>query len=122
MQPSTGGMWSQAAVITFLTPRRVREGVRVIAGEKVLVKRISPKMLFGLTYAELDGVKVRLSDPGKTLVDLAYFNHPSLEEIAEQASSLVDRGKLMRYVKSAIARRAYRRKKIRRLLELVGKA
>jgi len=116
------GMWSQATVITFLTPRRVRTGERVIAGERVLVRRITPKLLFGLTYVELDGVRVRISDPEKTLVDLAYFNHPSLSEVLEEASSLVSIEKLRRYVRAALARGVYRRGKIRRLPKLLGKA
>jgi len=116
------GMWSQAAVITFLTPRRVRTGERVIAGERVLVRRITPRMLFGLTYVELDGVRVRISDPEKTLVDLAYFNHSALSEVLEGASSLVNVEKLRSYVRAALARGGYRRRKIRELPRLLGKA
>ncbi len=117
------GLWNQACAITILTPRKVREGERFVGGEKVIVKRVKPYMLFGFAVVEMEGVKVRMSDKEKTLIDLAYFGHPCLDEVAEVARELADKEKVKEYVEELRKRGAYRWRIVRRKLErLLGGA
>jgi len=97
------GALGQVTVLTVLTPwapRLVRPGVRFIAGEKVVVRRISKKMYYGYDYVYIEeiGEDVRVSEPEKTLIDAVYFNYPLLPEMLPGLLELVDVDKLYGYL------------------------
>lgn len=102
------GMWEQVPSLTVLSPmvpRVAKGGIRFIAGSKVILRRISEDMFFGYEhmYIEEVGGWVRVSDPEKTLIDMAYFGHPLLEEMLGRAE--VDESKLRAYLEVVEERR-----------------
>lgn len=109
------GMWEQVPSLTVLSPmvsKTVRGGVRFIAGTKVILKRISENMFFGYEHIYIGEVEgwVRVSDPEKTLIDMAYFNHPLLEEMLGRAE--VNESKLRAYLEIVEKRKPKGWKKI----------
>ncbi len=102
------GMWEQVPNVIVLSPlvsKVVKGGERTIAGFKVILRKISEEMFFGyelLYLEELEGW-VRVSDPEKTLIDMAYFDSPYLDEVLKRAD--VNRDKLKRYLESIRRRR-----------------
>ncbi|MFQ5647967.1 MAG: type IV toxin-antitoxin system AbiEi family antitoxin [Candidatus Aenigmatarchaeota archaeon] len=96
--------WAQIPNIDVLTPRapiKVKTGERVIAGRKVVIRRLSRQMYFGYGTMYLDEAKdwVRVSDPEKTLIDLIYYNYPFLDEISPRLLEMVEKKKLTGYLK-----------------------
>ncbi len=96
------GAWNQVGAITVLSPaasRTVRSGERVVAGFKVIVRRISKKMYFGYEYIYMEDLEewIRVSDPEKTLIDLVYFRHPAIDEMPELIQ-MVDVSKVEAYL------------------------
>lgn len=63
---------------------------KVINSTKYKFIKIDSKKLYGLTYLEIDGIKVKISDKERTLIDLVYYYKPigsikqSLRVIKEQ--------------------------------------
>ncbi len=107
------GAWGQVTRITVLSPYvsdRVKGGEREISGERVLLKKISEKMYFGIELIFLEEIEewIRVSDPEKTMIDLIYFNYPFKDEILPNLSGMVDAKRLSRYL-SLIRRRKVRR-------------
>ena len=115
------GLWDQACIITILTPRHVREGDRWVGEERVLVKRIPPSLLFGLTTVYIDDVPVRISDPEKTLVDLVFFNYPCLDEILSRAEEVIDRTRLQQHLAELQKKKPYRFRRVMKKLQPLRK-
>jgi hypothetical protein len=111
------GAWNTVASVNVLTtsaPRRLRTGERIIAGQKVIVRRISKKMYFGyeLKYMEDAGGQIRVSDPEKTLIDMIYFNYPFRDEIFPELIKLCDKNKVKQYAELTSKKRVKSWKKI----------
>ncbi len=113
-------MWEQVPNIMILSPlvsRTVKGGERTVAGMKVILKKISNDMFFGyepLYLEEIDGW-IKISDPEKTLIDMAYFNDPLLWEVLEDAE--VNRIRLNKYLRLMERRRVRGWRNVRRVLQ-----
>ena len=119
------GALNQVTALTVLTPwasRLVRPGVRVIAGQKVVVRKISEKMYFGYEYVFVEEINeyVRVSDPEKTLIDAIYFDHPLLPEMLPGLLELVDEGKLRSYAEEMRERKVKGWMKVRKAVNALG--
>jgi len=115
------GAWNQVPNVTILSPnasRRTRGGERVIAGARVVVRKISGKMYFGYERMFFDdiGEWIRVSDPEKTLIDLIYYDYPFAGEITPGLEKTVDRKKLKRHLELLKKRKVKGYKKISRRL------
>jgi len=98
------GIWEEVPNITILSPlvsTSVKAGDRIIAGRKVILRKISIKMYFGYEYLYNDELNewIRVSDIEKTLIDVIYFNYPFKDEIIDRALDYIDDDKLYRYLK-----------------------
>lgn len=117
------GMWEQVPNIVVLSPlvsRTVKGGERDVAGMKVILRRISDEMFFGyelLYLEEIDGW-IRVSDPEKTIIDMAYFEDPLLREVLENAE--VDGTRLNEYLRLMEQRRVRGWRSARRILQDIG--
>jgi len=119
------GALNQVTALTVLTPwasRFVKPGVRVIAGQKVVVRKISEKMYFGYEYMFVEEINeyVRVSDPEKTLIDAIYFDYPLLPEMLPGLLELVDEGKLRSYAEEMRERKVKGWKKVRKAVNALG--
>jgi len=96
---SIHNLWEQETNVVVVTTRKVRIGIHKILGSNVLVHRISPKYLFGITFVKYGDFFVPVSDIEKTLIDLIYFKQPiskkKILEIKRKANEL----KLKEYLK-----------------------
>jgi predicted transcriptional regulator of viral defense system len=100
------GAWNQVPNVDILTtraPTKIKVGERVVAGRKVITRKISKGMYFGYETKYVEEAKdwVRISDPEKTLMDLIYYNYPFLDEILPELVKMISRGKLAEYMKRA---------------------
>lgn len=59
--------------ITVMTQKPVRNKIPTIAEIDYMVHSIKPRYFFGLETVWIDNVKVKISDPSRTLVDMAIF-------------------------------------------------
>lgn len=66
-------LWTQMTNPVIITTKKSMPGIRDAMGYKVIVRRISPKMFFGIEYIKYGGVFVPVSDIEKTLIDFIYF-------------------------------------------------
>lgn len=96
---SVHNLWEQETNVIILTTKTVREGVRSISGSKVLLRRISPKLFFGIEYKKYGNFHVPVSDVEKTFLDLVYFNQPLDKGLLKQFKKRIDSKKLKKYSK-----------------------
>ncbi len=68
-------LWDQNSRPDILTPRKVRiSNIKVFNGEEsVFVHHVPIKLFFGFDMVKYGGIKVPVSDPEKTLIDLFYY-------------------------------------------------
>ena len=66
-------LWEQETNPVVITTRKVRTGVRTIAGSKVVIRRISRSMFFGFENLKSGDLYLPFSDIEKTLIDFVYF-------------------------------------------------
>jgi predicted transcriptional regulator of viral defense system len=57
-----------------VTPRNVRQGVRVFKGRNYIVRRIPPKLFFGYNMLKRGNFWMPVSDLEKTVIDMMYFD------------------------------------------------
>ena len=98
------GAWGQIPNIDVLTtraPTKIKVGERIVAGRKVMVRKIDKKMYFGYEAKYMEDARdwIRISDPEKTMIDLIYYNYPFLDEISPGLMKMIKKEKLMGYVK-----------------------
>ena len=67
-------LWEQESITIIITTRKVRNGIRKVLGNNVLVKRINPHYFFGFDFLKIDNFYLPISDVEKTFIDLIYFN------------------------------------------------
>jgi len=97
------GAWDQASSIDVLTtraPSGIRVGERVVAGEKVAIRKLDRRLYFGFGPMRIEGAGwIRVSGPEKTLIDMIYYSYPFLGEIAPKLAEMADRKKVTEYVR-----------------------
>jgi len=92
-------LWGQQTIPILITPRKFRSGERVIAGGKVLLKRINRKMFFGYETIPQLNSWTTVSDIEKTLIDFAYYNEPLSKETLKEIKKKINKKKLAKYLK-----------------------
>lgn len=91
-------IWEQETIPVIVTTRKVRNGIRSIAGINVMVRRISPKYFFGYEYNDYDDMALPVSDAEKTFIDMCYFKEMRTD-IAKGFKSRIGRKKLDEHLK-----------------------
>jgi len=59
--------------ITVMTERKLTNKKQLIAGTEYIIHTLNARYFFGLKTVWLNGVKVKISDPTRTLVDMLMF-------------------------------------------------
>ncbi len=118
--------WEQATKITILSPYvsyMIKAGEREIAGFKVVLRKISPKMFFGYELKFLEDVDgwIRVSDTEKTFIDLIYLNYPFKEEILSNLLKISDIKKIKKYITLMHKRNVKGWKKVKNEVDLMLK-
>ncbi|MFN4133131.1 MAG: hypothetical protein ACK4GQ_02040 [Candidatus Hadarchaeales archaeon] len=113
---SLHNLWEQETNPIIITARKVRQGVRVVLGQNVWIRRISPKYFFGYDHISSGEFHFPVSDVEKTMIDMVYFREIK-EDAIEKFKNRIDRGKLEKYLKK-YGRRF--REKFSRILKVSG--
>jgi predicted transcriptional regulator of viral defense system len=91
------GLWEQESNPVILTSRKVRPGTRRLFGSSVIIRRISPRHLFGYEHIRQDDILLPVSDVEKTLIDLVYFKELR-KDMAKAFMGRIDREKMDTYL------------------------
>lgn len=89
----------QQANLTIVTTRSVREGIRVIFGANVLIKRIPNTIYFGYNDVRGERFHFYISSVEKTLLDMIYFNYVVEDYVYENIFRQIDKKKMDNYLK-----------------------
>jgi len=92
-------LWEQETIPVIITSRKVRQGLRHILEVNVLIRRISPKYLFGFDYYKDGDFYFPYSDIEKTFIDMVYFRQPMDEEVIKNFRKSINMKKLKDYLK-----------------------
>jgi predicted transcriptional regulator of viral defense system len=93
-------LWEQETNPIVITTRKIRQGVRVVMGRNVILRKIDKKYIFGFDYY-LDGdFYLPYSDVEKTFIDMVYFRQPLDKEVITNFKKKIDKKKLSSYLKN----------------------
>jgi len=92
-------LWEQETVPIIITSAKIRNGIRIINGMNVLVRKIDKKYLFGFEYYKDGDFYFPYSDMEKTFIDLVYFKLHIDKEVLQEFRKKIDRKKLNSYLK-----------------------
>lgn len=67
------GLTEQETMPVIVTSRHVRQGLRTVMEQNVMIRRLDKRYLFGFEYYKQGDLYLPYSDPEKTVIDLAYF-------------------------------------------------
>jgi predicted transcriptional regulator of viral defense system len=91
-------LWEQETNPVILTPRQVREGVRSVLGNNVLVRHLPAQYFFGFDFLPYDDFSLPVSDVEKTLIDLVYFKLTFAPETLKEIKERIQLTKLDSYL------------------------
>lgn len=92
-------LWEQETISVILTTKKVRQGIRKVMGNNVLVKRIEKKYMFGFDYFKNEDLYIPYSDVEKTFIDMVYFKENISKEAIKNIRKRINRKKLGLYLK-----------------------
>ncbi len=92
-------LWNQATNLVIITPRKVRTGTREIMGQRVIIRRINPKLFFGYETIPYYGKWLPVSTIEKTLIDFVYYKQKILPETLNEIKKRLNQKKLQKYLK-----------------------
>jgi len=96
---SIHNLWEQETNPVIITTRVVRQGVREIFNNNVIMKRIQPKYFFGIDYMKYGDFCIPVSDIEKTLFDLIYFKQKLDKKLIKEFKKRSDMNKIKTYAK-----------------------
>lgn len=96
---SAHNLWEQETIPTIISVKKVRQGIRKVNEDNVMIHRISPKYFFGIEYFKEGDFHVPISDVEKTLIDMIYFNQPLSDSLMKSFKDKLDKKKLDKYLK-----------------------
>ncbi|TRZ83497.1 hypothetical protein D4R86_00690 [bacterium] len=97
---SLHNLWEQETNPVIITNRKVREGVRQVLDNNIVIHRIPSKYFFGFELLKYGNYFLPVSDIEKTLIDLIYFRESISKEALKEIKKKIDRVKLNSYLNS----------------------
>ena len=96
---SIHNLWEQETNSVVITVKRIRQGVRKVFGNNVVIKRITGKYFFGFEYEKAGEFYFPYSDIEKTFIDMVYFRQNLDKEIIQNFKKRIIKKKLEKYLK-----------------------
>ncbi len=96
---SLRNLWDQETNPVVITPRKVRNGIRIFLGNNYLIRRISRRMFFGFEMIRYYDFWIPVSDIEKTLIDLVYFEIKIPPEILGGIKEKIRKPVLVEYLR-----------------------
>ena len=97
---SQHNLWEQETIPIIITSKKIRQGLRKILGVNVLIRRISPKYMFGFEYENQGDYYFPYSDIEKTFIDMIYFKEYLDNKTIKEFKKKIDDPKLNKYLKN----------------------
>lgn len=92
-------LWDQETIPVILTPQKIRQGIRTVAGGNVMFRNIQKKYCFGFDYYQDGMFYLPYSDIEKTFIDLVLFKQPISKELLKIFRKKVDKKRVITYLK-----------------------
>ena len=92
-------IWEQETIPIIITTKKIRQGMRIIFGQNVLIRRIQKKYFFGIGHILQGNVALPYSDIEKTFIDMIYFNEKPNNDVIAEFRKKIDYKKLNMYLK-----------------------
>ena len=92
-------LWEQETNPVVVTTKNIRKGIRKVFDRNVVMKRISPKYIFGFELYKDGDFYFPYSDIEKTFIDMVYFRQPLDEEAIDNFKKKIDKKKFRHYLK-----------------------
>ncbi len=92
-------LWEQETNPVVVTTRNIRKGIRKVFDRNIVMRRISPKYIFGFEYYKDGDFYFPYSDIEKTLIDMIHFRQPLDEEAIDNFREKLNKKKLKGYLK-----------------------
>ena len=96
---SIHNLWEQETNPVVITVKKVRQGIRKVFGNNVVIRRIKGKYFFGFEYKKQGSFYFPYSDIEKTFIDMIYFRQNLDEELIKNFKEKIDKKKLNSYLK-----------------------
>ncbi len=91
-------MWEQATNPIIITTKKARPGLRKIGSQNYTIHRIKKNLFFGYELVRYLDFWIPVSDPEKTIIDFAHFNHHLRKDVAKKLKKQVEMKKLAKYL------------------------
>lgn len=95
---SLRGISDQGTNMVVMTVKNVRAGMRSFDGRNYRVQRIKAEHMFGYDLLKYGDFWIPVSDPEKTLVDMAAIGEHVAETVLESLKKALDKKKLIGYL------------------------
>jgi len=92
-------LWEQETIPMVITTRKVRQGIRDVNGSNIMIRRISKKYFFGISYEKEGDFYAPVSSIEKTFIDMIYFKQKIGKEVLNDFKKKMDRKKLNDLIK-----------------------
>ena len=91
-------IWEQETIPLIITIKKVRQGIRTINKNNIMLRRINKKYFFGIEYINENNY-IPISDIEKTFIDMIYFNQKLDKETLNNFKKVINKEKLKKYMK-----------------------
>ena len=96
---SIHNLWEQETNPVIITSKKIRQGVRKVFENNVVIRRIAGKYIFGIEYIKQGDFYYPYSDVEKTFIDMIYFNQKLDKETLNNFKKIINKEKLKKYIK-----------------------
>ncbi len=93
-------LWEQETIPIIITTRNVRQGIREVSGQNILIRRVKKKYFFGIEYYQQKDIALPYSDIEKTFIDMIYFKENLSKEAFFGFKKRINKKKLINYLRT----------------------
>jgi len=94
---SIHNLWEQETNPVIITAKKIRQGIRKVNKNNVILHRINPKYFFGMEYIKENNIFIPVSDIEKTFIDMVYFRQNIDKELVKIFKEKLNKKKLKFY-------------------------
>ena len=92
-------LWEQETIPIVITTRKIRQGIRNINNNNIMLRRINKKYMFGIEYKSINNYYFPYSDIEKTFIDMIYYKQHIDKETLKEFKKRINKKKLKSYLK-----------------------
>ncbi|MBS3150755.1 hypothetical protein J4443_00020 [Candidatus Woesearchaeota archaeon] len=96
---SIHNLWEQETNPIIITTQKIRQGIRKVSENNIVLHRISPKYFFGIDYIKEGNIYFPVSNIEKTFIDLIYFNQNIDKKTLKEFKKRINNKRIKIYLK-----------------------